>query len=287
MTTQQNIDENLVWRIKPSRESFWGQLSELWHYRSVSVALAQQVLSHRAQRKLFGLPWMYLQPIALALPPILMLKVFKVTVDPLPISMFILSGLAIWMLMRRGIQLATRSLKLYRSLGRRIHVPAFMFVCASVAPAITQFLLFMIFLAGLAIYYGPIVGVFYLPVGWHLLGILPSVLLVLMLIIGLGSITAILYNMRQDTLIIMKYVLAGWALITPIFYPAEVIPQDHRWLLYVNPLTPIVEFFRFSLLGYGKVDIDLLLVAAMVVLILVLAGGTMFTKLQSRIFDYV
>jgi lipopolysaccharide transport system permease protein len=287
MTTQHTVDENVIWRIQPSRESFSGQLAALWHYRSVSVALAQQVLSNRAERKLFGLPWMYLQPIALALPPILMLKVFKISVDPLPLSMFILPGLAIWMLMRRGIQLATRSLKLYRSLGRRIHVPAFMIVCASVSPAITQFLLFMIFVAGLAIYYGPILGVFYVPLGWHFLGLIPSVLLVLMLIIGLGSITAILYNMRQDTLIIMKYVFTGWMLITPILYPAEIIPEDHRWLLYVNPLTPIVEFFRFSLFGYGRVDIDLLLVAVMAVLILMLAGGTLFSKLQSRIFDYV
>jgi lipopolysaccharide transport system permease protein len=85
----------------------------------------------------------------------------------------------------------------------------------------------------------------------------------------------------------MKYVLGGWMLITPILYPAEIVPEDHRWVLYANPLTPIVEFFRFSLFGYGRVDTDLLAIAVMSVFILLFVGGTLFSKLQSRIFDYV
>jgi lipopolysaccharide transport system permease protein len=288
MSIQGTVGDDDVWRIEPSRDSFFGQLAALWRYRSVSVAIAQQVISNRGERKLLGVPSIYVQPLVFTLPPIVILgKVFNVSVDPLPLSMFIVSGLAIWMLTRRGMQQATQSLKLCRSLGRRIHVPAFMFVCASLSPAIAQFSLFMIVLAGMAVYYGPIMGIFYVPIGWHLLGIIPSILLVLLLIIALGSITCILYSMRQDTFLIMKYVLSGWMLITPIVYPPEIIPENHRWLLYINPLTPVVELFRFSLFGYGRVDLDSLSIAVALVFILLVAGGTLFSKLQSRIFDYV
>ena len=75
--------------------------------------------------------------------------------------------------------------------------------------------------------------------------------------------------------------------ITPIAYPPEAIPEAHRWLLYVNPLTPLVEFFRYSLFGYGMLDTPSLVVGMAAVVVLLFAGGTFFSKLQSRVIDYV
>ena len=162
-----------------------------------------------------------------------------------------------------------------------------MFVCASLSPALVQFSLFAIALVELAIYYGPIMGVFYVPIGWHFLAIVPSIVLVLLLVVALGSIASILYSMRQDTLLMLKYAMSGWMLITPVVYPPEIIPENHRWLLYVNPMTPLVELFRFGLFGYGKIDPAALGLSVALVFMLLFAGGTLFSKLQSRIFDYV
>ena len=93
--------------------------------------------------------------------------------------------------------------------------------------------------------------------------------------------------MRPDTILIQKYVLSGLMFITPIVYPPEIIPEAHRWLLYVNPLTPLVEFFRYSLFGYGTMDTASLAIGVAAVFILLFAGGAFFSKLQSRVLDYV
>jgi homopolymeric O-antigen transport system permease protein len=280
------LTENVVWRIQPSHDSFFGQLAAFWRYRSVSVAVAQQVIANRAQRKLLGLPWMFVQPILFTLPPIFILgKVFNISVAPLPLPLFIVSGLAIWMLVRRGLQQATRSLKMCRSMTSRIYIPAFIFVCASVAPALVQFSLFFIAIVFGALYYA-IMGI-YNPFGWHLLAIVPAVFLVLLLIVALGCITSVVYSIRQDTLIMLKYALSGWMLITPIVYPPEIIPESHRWMLYVNPLTPVVELFRFSLFGYGTVDWIALIFGVSSTLLLFFVGGALFAKLQDRIFDNI
>jgi hypothetical protein len=70
--------DDAVWRIQPSRDSFFGQLAAVWRYRSVSVALAQQVIANRSRRKLLGLPWMYVQPVVFTLAPMFILgKVFN------------------------------------------------------------------------------------------------------------------------------------------------------------------------------------------------------------------
>ena len=271
-----------------SQGSFVGQLAALWRHKNVSAALARQVFADVAERKLLGIPWILVQPLVLAWPAVFILgKVFNVSVAPLPLAMFIVSGLAVWIFVRRGVQLLTRSLNAHRGLIRRLYIPPLLLLCASLSPAIVQFLVVFAILAVLAIYYGPIIGTFYIPFGWHLLGIVPALLLIVLLVIAVGCFTCILFNLRQDTRLVLRYALSGWMLVTPIIYPPEIIPESHRWLLYLNPLTPLVELFRFAVLGYGTIHIASLCLAGAVILVMLVIGATIFTKMQNRLFDHI
>jgi len=288
MSIQSSAEDDIaVWRIQPTPSSFAGQLAALWRYRKVSIALALQVLANGAEKSLLGLPWMVVQPFMVAWPAVFVLgNVFKVSVAPLPLPMFILSGMAAWTLFRRGVQLITRSPGSHSSLMRRIYIPVFLLLCASISPAVVQSLVFMGILAALVLYYGPITGVFYIPLGWHLLALGPAILLIVLAAIGVGCFTAILFSIRRDTFLVFRYVLVGWMLATPVVYPPEIIPESHRWLLYLNPLTPVVELFRWALLGYGTVNIPSLCLGVAVIFLMLLIGGTIFSKLQNRLFDH-
>jgi lipopolysaccharide transport system permease protein len=288
MSIQDIAEDNVVWLIRPSQGTFFGQLAALWRHKNVSVALARQVIANDSERTLMGIPWILIQPLVFVLPAVFVLgKVFNVSVAPLPLPMFIVSGFAAWIFVRRGVQLLTRSLNLHRSLIRRLYIPPFLLLCASLSPAIVQFLVLVAILAALAIFYGPIVGTFYIPFGWHLFGIVPALLLLVLLVIAVGCFTCILFNLRQDTRLVLRYVLSGWMLITPIIYPPEIIPESHRWLLYLNPLTPLVELFRYTLLGYGTINTASLCLAVMVILVMLVTGATIFTKMQNRLFDHI
>lgn len=281
-------DDAKMWRIQPTPPSFAGQLAALWRHRQLSGALARQVLSDRAEKSLLGVPWLLVQPIMIAVPAAFILgNVFGVSVAPLPLPMFIIAGLAGWTLFRRGVQMLTKSISGQRSLMRRIYIPVYLLLCASISPAFVQFLVLTTILAALAVYYGPIAGIYYVPFGWHLLAIVPTILLLVLAAIGVSCFTAILYAMRRDTLLMLRYVLVGWMLATPVIYPAEIIPESHRWMLYLNPLTPVIELFRWALLGYGTLNLSSLAIAVAVILALVLLGGMFFSKLQNRIFDHM
>ena len=289
MSVQNCVEGNVsVWRIQPSQGGFAGQLAALWRHRNISAALARQVIADRAERRILGLPWMLVQPLLLAWPAVFVLgNVFKVSVAPLPLPMFIVSGLAVWIFVRRGIQFLSRSLGANRGLMQKVYIPGFLLLCASVSPAFIQFLVFVAVLAVLAVYYGPIAGVFYIPFGWHFLAFVPSLVLIVLLVIAVGCFTCVLFNLRDDARLAMKHVIGGWMLITPIVYPPEVIPESHRWLLYLNPLTPVVELFRYALLGYGTVDVASLSLAIAVIFVMLAVGGMIFTKMQNRLFDHI
>ena len=288
MSIPDSADDNAAgWLIQPSPGGFAGQLAALWRHKNISAALARQVLADGAERKLLGIPWILVQPLVIAWPAVFVLgKVFNVSVAPLPLSLFILSGLAVWIFVRRGIQLLTRSLNAHRGLIRRLYVPPLLLLCASLSPALLQFLVVVTILVALAVYYA-IVGTFYLPLGWHLLAIMPALVLIVLLVIAVGCFTCMLFNLRQDTRLVLRHVLGGWMLVTPILYPPEIIPESHRWLLDLNPLTPLVELFRFALLGYGTINIASLSLAVAVILVMLIIGGTIFAKMQNRLFDHI
>ena len=287
MTIQSNFEDDVaVWRIQPTPSSFAGQLGALWRHRKVSTALARQILAN--QRSVLGFPWMLIQPLMMAWPAVFILgKVFNVSVAPLPLAMFIVSGLAVGIFVRRGVTLVSRSLNANGSLLRRIYIPVFLLLCASISPAMVQFSVLIMILAALAIYYGPITGVFYVPVGWHFLALVPALLLIVLATIGVGTFACILLNIRRDTMMVLKYVISGWMLVTPIIYPPEIIPESHRWLLYLNPLTPVVELFRWSLLGYGQVNVPSLCLGVIVICLTLIIGATLVSKLHNRLFDHL
>lgn len=289
MTAPSNAtDDTAIWRIQPTPPSFAGQLAALWRHRKLSGALARQVLSDGAEKSLLGVPWMLLQPFMVAVPAVFVLgNVFGVSVAPLPLSMFIISGLAGWTLFRRGVQMLTKSVSRHRGLLRRIYVPVLLLLAASISPAIVQFLVLLAILAALAVYYGPIAGIYYVPFGWHLLAVVPAAVLIILMAIGFSCFSSILYTMRRDTLLALRYVLGGWMLVTPVIYPVEIVPESHRWMLYLNPLTPVIELFRWALLGYGTINVPALGLAVFVIFFFVLLGGMFFSKLQNRLFDHM
>jgi len=288
MSIQDNVENNVaIWRIQPTQESFAGQLAAIWEHRKVFTALVRQVIAKMAERKVLGLPLMLFQPIMLAAPAVFMLKMFNLSGAPIPIAMFVVPGLAVAILVRRGVPLVARSLSMHRGLMRRVYIPAFLLLGASLSPAIVQFLVFMGIFALLAIFYGPITGTFYISFGWHLLAVAPAILLVFLLIMAVGCFTCVLVNIRRDTGLVVKYVLSGWMLITPALYPPELIPESNRWLLYLNPLTPPLEVFRFGLFGYGTVHTPSLCLAVAVTFFMLLIGGAIFFRLQNRLFDHV
>jgi len=289
MTVQSDAaDDAAVWRIQPTPPSFVGQLAALWRHRKLSGALARQVLSDRAEKSLLGVPWILVQPLMVAGPAVFVLgNVFGVSTAPLPLPMFIIAGLAGWTLFRRGVQMLTKSVSGQRSLVRRIYIPVFLLLGASISPAVVQFLVLTILLALLAVYYGPIAGIYYVPFGWHLLAVVPATLLIVLAAMGLSFFTSILYTMRRDTLLILRYVLAVWMMLTPVIYPAEIVPESHRWILYLNPLTPVIELFRWALLGYGTINLPALGLAVAMIFFILLLGGMFFSKLQNRLFDHM
>jgi homopolymeric O-antigen transport system permease protein len=272
-----------TWRIEPAPPSIVGQLRAVWRHRHLFWPLTVRALFDIYRTAILGIAWMAVHPLVIAIPAAFIVgDVFGVSVDPLPLPLFILAGMAIWTLFRRSVQWMTKSLAKNQSILQRVYVPALLLLIAAVSPGLFEFSVVLALVVSLAVYYGWIVNI-----GWQLLAVVPAMLMTILLAIGLSCITAILNAFARDTWLTLRYVLSAWMLASPILYPTAVIPAQYRWMIYLNPLTPIVELFRWGLLGYGTVQWAYVGLAAAEILIVLLAGIWFFARQQNRLFDHM
>jgi lipopolysaccharide transport system permease protein len=275
-----------TWYIESTAPTVAEQVVELWRFRHLFLPLAEGALRNVYRSAVLGLGWMTIQPLAMALPAAFVIgSLLGVSVDPVPLPLFILVGVAGWMLFRRSVQWMTKSTIQAQSLLKRVYVPPLVLMAAAVSPALFQFLVVLVLVIVLALYYGPIAGVFYVNLGWHVLLIFPAMVLSILLAFGLSCVTSVLNLIARDTWLTLRYILSGWMLLTPIFYPLSIIPSSFRWIAYLNPLTPIVELYRVALLGHDAVPWAYVVLAAAQTLAVLLAGIWFFVKQRDRIFD--
>lgn len=288
-TTDESARQPLkIWRIQPLAPDVLGEVKAVWRQRSLIGFFARHALISVYSNTVLGIAWMIIRPLVIAIGATFVVgKVFGVSVDPIPLPLFILTGLAAWTLIRRGVLDVTRSVVRNKTLLQQIYVPPLLLSIAALSTCIFQFLVVLAVVLALAFYYGPIQGLFYVSVGLQTLALLPAIVLMLLAALALGCFTAILNVMARDTQLSLRYVLSGWMLLSPVLYPTEIIPEAYRWIIYMNPMTSIIELYRWALLGYGTLHIEFLGLAVLLILCALAGGIWVFARLQKRLFDYI
>lgn len=277
-----------TWRIEPAPPTAFGQVAAVWRHRRLFWMFTVRALFNVYRSAILGILWMAIQPLAIAVPAVFVVgNVFGISAGALPLPLFVIVGLASWILFRRSVQWMTRSMNTNRGLLRTVYVPALMLVMAMASPGVFQMLIALSIAGIVAIYYGPVTGEYYVPFGLHMLAVFPATVMILALALAVGSFTSILNAYARDTWLTLRYALSGLMVATPIVYPITIIPENYRWIAYLNPLVSPVELFRWALLGYGQVQWHYVGVSAALTLVLLTCGLWFFAKQQNRLFDHM
>ena len=88
-----------------------------------------------------------------------------------------------------------------------------------------------------------------------------------------------------ETRLGLRYFMRFWMFLTPVFYPISIIPPEHRWLLYVNPMASVVSTFRWGVIGVGELPLVPLATSIVVAIAAMAAGIWFFTFSESSTID--
>ena len=270
-----------VVRIRPSRGWRALNVTELWRYRELLFFLTLRDLKLRYKQTAFGVAWAVIQPLfTMVVFTIFFGNLGRLPSDGRPYALFVLAALLPWQLFAYALTQSSNSLVNEQRLLTKVYFPRLIVPVASVLAGVADFLVaFALVLIGM--------GVFRIAPTWTVLAAPLFVLLAVLTALGVGLWLSALNVQYRDVRYTIPFLTQFWMFLSPVAYPASLVPARFRVLYGLNPMVGVIEGFRWALLGTAAPDWGLMGVSAGVVAALLLGGGLYFLRMEKTFADVV
>jgi lipopolysaccharide transport system permease protein len=279
-TYEQEREQTLVIR-PPKRWSSFG-LRELWRFRELVFFLTWRDVKVRYKQTLLGASWALLQPfMTMIVFTIVFNHLGRIHSGTVPYPLFALSGLSLWFYFANSINVASSSLVANSALITKVYFPRLSVAVSPVLAGLVDLLLALVLVAGTMAYYG------FAPDGRILL--LPAfIALALVTSLGIGLILSSLNVRYRDVRYAVPFVMQIWLYASPVAYPSSAVGGGLRRTVYgLNPMTGVIDGFRWALLGTGRLHLGELLVSVGTALVLLAFGILYFARTERTFADLV
>ncbi|HEY6804213.1 MAG TPA: ABC transporter permease [Pyrinomonadaceae bacterium] len=240
---QSHLPDNPLIINRPEAESVLQTLHDFWQYRELLQFLTWRDIKIRYKQTVMGAAWAVLQPLLVVMVFAVFFGLFVgVPTDGLPYLVFYYSGILPWTFFANAVSLSSMSLIGNANLINKVYFPRVFIPTAVVTSGLVDLVIASLILLGFLIYFG------FSP-AWPMLMLPVYLLLDVLLALGLGIWIAALTVKYRDIRHALPFILQLWMFLTPIIYPLSVVPEKGRGLLFINPLTGIVEGMRLGLRG--------------------------------------
>jgi homopolymeric O-antigen transport system permease protein len=229
--------------IQPRRGWQPVDLRELWRYRELSGFLVWRDVKIRYKQTVLGALWAALQPlIGMLIFGVLLTRVAKMPSDGSPYMLFVYAGLVPWTFFVNAVTLSSNSLIGNEQLITKIYFPRVFVPLSAIGALMLDMVISLVFMGFLMIYYRwhLSVGALWLP-AFALGGFLTAA--------GLGLFLSALNVRYRDVKYAVPFCVQMLFFLTPVLYPLSHVPSQFKLLLSLNPMSGIVEGFRYALLG--------------------------------------
>lgn len=278
-----------VIHLKPSRGWAALNLKDLWRYRELAFFLIWRDVKVRYKQTLLGAAWAIIQPFfTMVVFTVFFNRLAKVPSDNLPYPIFSYTALLPWGLFTKALSDAGRSMVASRSMITKVYFPRLVIPVASVLSGLVDFAIAFLVLLGMMVYYNVLPGGQYHIVPTTAVWTLPLfLLLALITALGVGLWFSALNVIYRDVNYILPFITQFWLFITPIAYPASMIPAKWQLLYALNPMTGVVEGFRWALLGADTAPGPMLIVSSAIALVVLVSGLFYFRRMERTFADMI
>ncbi|MBN2117156.1 MAG: ABC transporter permease [Anaerolineales bacterium] len=273
--------------IEPQRGLLDLRFGELWRYRDLVMLFVRRDFVAVYKQTILGPLWYLIQPL---LTTVIFTFIFgqiaRLPTDGLPQFLFYMSGTVVWSYFAECLNKTSNTFVQNANLFGKVYFPRMAVpVSILISNLITFSIQFALFVA--FILYFVLRGT---PIQPNWLWITLSPLLILMMAglgLGFGVIISSLTTKYRDLRFLVTFGVQLLMYATPVIYPVSAIPERFQWIILANPMTPIVEAFRYAFLGAGTVDLGHLLYSFVFMLIVVFLGSVIFNRVEQTFMDTV
>lgn len=269
--------------IEPITAGIHLNLLELWRYRDLLQLLVWRDVTAHYRQSIVGFGWALFKPIfALAIFVFVfgrMMEMEKVTA-PVPYSLFCLSGLVLWSYFSNSLMLSSSSVVANSNLLTKVYFPRLVLpltgVVSSLVDLSIQLVVLFLFMAYQSFW-----------PGWGVV-LLPILVLACMLSTLSVSLWLTALNVRfRDVGHVVPYFVQMGIFLTPVIYPIERISPKLQFLAALNPMSGVIEIFRWALFGTQAPNLQLIALSFSIVALLFVTGLYYFRRVEKTFADVI
>ena len=278
--------ENWTTVIKPKTGWFDINLKELVQYKDLIVMFVKRDFKTMYKQTILGPLWIIINPLMTTLMfTIVFGNIANISTDGMPQIVFYMLGTTVWTYFSSCLTKTSSTFTANAAIFGKVYFPRLVTPISTVISGLinfgVQFLMFLGFMAYFMIKGSPIE-----PNLWIL--ITPLLLVQLAaLALGFGIIISSMTTKYRDLAVLVTFGVQLWMYATPVVYPASQIGGKLKTLMMLNPVSPIVESFRYAFLGSGSIPWNYLGISVVTTLVVLFAGVVLFSRVEKTFMDTV
>lgn len=274
VSTQRDVSEELIIEAGRAERNYW---RDLWRFRELLYFLAYRDILVRYKQTALGVAWALIRPALTMAVFVAFRRMTKITPSDVPDVLLVYAALLPWQFFSTALTESSNSLIGNANLISKVYFPRLLVPAGAVVTSMVDFAITVGMLAVLMVWYG------FAP-GWQILALPALVALTFGLSMGTGLLLAALNVEYRDFRYIVPFVVQFGLFVSPIAIETSKVPAKWRLILSLNPMTGIIDAFRWSILR-GKTALDpMSLYLSVAVTSLLLALGIWYFRRTERSF---
>ena len=283
-----DTQDNWTTVIRPKDKLLSVDFAEIWRYRDLLMLFVKRNIITQYKQTILGPLWYLIQPL---MTTVMYMVVFggiaKISTDGLPQPLFYLAGICFWQYFADCLTKTSNTFVNNAGIFGKVYFPRLITPLSDVISNLVRFSIqFGLFLCVYA-YYAIFTDVHIHP-NWYALMVPVLVAMLAGLALGFGILFSSMTTKYRDLQLLLSFFVSLWMYATPVIYPLSTI-TNHKllFIMQLNPLTGIIEFFKYGMLGVGCHEWWMLGYSFIFMLILLGIGIIVFNKVQRSFMDTV
>jgi lipopolysaccharide transport system permease protein len=267
--------------LEPPRGWLSLRLRELWEFRELLYFLSWRDIKVRYKQTVLGAAWAIIGPfLTMVLFSVIFGKFAQLPSDGIPYPIFSYAALLPWQLFARAMGDASASLIGNQNMITKIYFPRLFLPASSILSGLVDFGISFVVLLGMLFFYR-------ITMTWRVLLLPAFILLATVTAMAVGMWLSALNVRYRDFRHVTPFLIQIWLYATPIAYSRTLIPAQWQLLYSLNPMTGVVDGFRWALLGRALEIGPLFYVSVAMVVVLFLGGLIYFQRMEQTFADLV
>jgi len=282
-----NCQTEKITHIYPNHKLLDIDFRSLWEYRDLFLMYIQRDIVTYYKQTVFGPLWYFLQPV---LTTVMYMFVFgtlaHIPTDGIPAPLFYLAGIALWNYWSQSFQSCSNVFGKNAYVFGKVWFPRLVVPLSHCTSGLIRFGIQILIFIFAYMYYA-LSGQIEVHINAAVLAVPLIVFVAGAQAMAFGLISSSLTVKYKDLILVMQFLVQLVMFATPVIYPLSFAPERYRWLMNLNPLTPLFETFKYCLLGVGTFDAGSVIYSLVFLLVSLVISILIFQKAEKRFIDTI